>query len=703
MKEKTTEQFFRELFSNRNNGKIMVTRKPGTKTDLVTPDFFCEGLRENPKDLPLFFTPSLFEVEKPGEHGQGKTKKNVTDITALHFDFDNDVDLEKLKDKYDLPDYSYVFTRGYKKHVYFLLKPFRIDTDTKAHFEKIIKAITKKLKADSLPATCCAYMRVPGTLHVKNSIESPGYVIDQELSSGNRYDLLEFEKFIDKKEKNKKPEVEKTDDEKGRVKEILFAPAMTIREGEGRSKFLYFLSLRCHDFGLEESEALEIIKEANTLYCIPPESEEVSEHQCISAYRYAQYAPGRYDDEKDDEYAYATDFRIYQSLRNYVYCVGNESLYDMKRNLAYTTQGQISNQIAHISGIDKKFTYILRFRLLEIADKISFQPMNESRLYDDREIIFYNSFNPIITEKGKVTSEAVKIFKDHIKYLTSNEAEYNHLLDYIATTLTKPGIKIKHAIFLSSKEKGIGKSVLEELYRALLKDYVTTSQNKEIAEGRNGWMDSKLVCFVHEVGQQDKYSVLANLNSWITDHKIRISDKYTRSYETDNFCNFFFFSNPQNAIPVDEGDRRFYVIRPDVLPKPPAYYEKLYEAFLTKPWDIYEFLNRRKVSFNPNAPAPMTLAKKELLQITRPELFTYLDAVHEEGSLDKLLEDKLSIKNLYDSIEMLLPFRIRQNFNLRQLSFWMDDKGFVKKEAHVKENGKKKHIRYFQKLDEVKK
>lgn len=684
---------------------VIFAEKPrGAQTTCVSPKDVIDFLEQADPEKPLFLTPSTFVKNTVRGYGKGRLDKNVQTVTSLYFDFDaKRFELEQLT-AHDLPAPSFVLRRGDRSHVYFLIEPVSftgLDDPGRDRVSRIMKNITELVGSDSSVAHVGTFLRVPYFVHVKEGETSEGYAVSKKESSKKRYRLDDFARFLPPEEKpEKKKKAGPVDID---VKALLLAPRPVIGQGEGRSLALFHFGGRCRDFGLTEDDAQALAVEFNLLYLNPPEHEPIVRHQIASSYTYAKGPAGRYLAEKPDRVAqvFSVDNHVTRSLKGWVYVLENETLRSMEGGRVYSTQKQIQNALHFLTGLSVSIGYILQNRLITVVDAVAFRPDNEEeRFITKNGRTSFNTFTrptpPAPCRTKKENAAYVKTFLDHLRLLTTTDGEYEHLLDYITVSLTRPGIKIKHSIVLVSTREGLGKGLLHQLYKNCLGSMVSEASNKDLTNGNNAWMDSKLACFALDLNQSERFSTYDAMKTWITDSPIPISDKYLRSYPIDNFCNFFFFSNHPNALPPSAHDRRLFVIINNKSPESPEYYRRLYEAFTVGAGAIFEFLSLRSYSFDPEAPAPLTEGKKEMMRLARSEFFLFLDDLYETGKLETILSGPaFSLTRLYDHVFFELGSKFKGHASQKQLVLWLKEQEFVPVEIHRVHNGKRLHLRLF--------
>ena len=135
-------------------------------------------------------------------------------------------------------------------------------------------------------------------------------------------------------------------------------------------------------------------------------------------------------------------------------------------------------------------------------------------------------------------------------------------------------------------------------------------------------------------GRRDLYN---HLKPFISGQKTRlvVNEKGLRQYTVPNHQNWIITTNHDNALALEDDDRRFWVHR--VLAEEPpaeAYFAKLY-AWLDNDGSarVFGWLLQRDVSaFNPMARPPMTASKQTMLEQSQPAAVRWLRALFAAGT-----------------------------------------------------------------------
>tara|TARA_R110000796_G_scaffold252500_1_gene387183 strand:+ start:25469 stop:27910 length:2442 start_codon:yes stop_codon:yes gene_type:complete len=228
----------------------------------------------------------------------------------------------------------------------------------------------------------------------------------------------------------------------------------------------------------------------------------------------------------------------------------------------------------------------------------------------------------------------IQIFLDHINYMFPNQEEAHVFLSWMAFTISSPEKRIPWSPFIISVP-GVGKGWLAELLKHLVgRHNFSTIGPKNIKDGFNEFMFEKTVCVIDELktNGKEQYDIVEALKSMITEPDISINIKFGAKGTYPTYVNILCFSNHTNALPVEEGDRRFWVHRVTAEAKAPDYYVELFKWLNTDgPAHLYQWLKNYDVGTLCITAAPtMTAAKREMINSFKTEIEVILsDAIED--------------------------------------------------------------------------
>ena len=298
--------------------------------------------------------------------------------------------------------------------------------------------------------------------------------------------------------------------------------------------------------------------------------------------------------------------------------------------------------ISHKLGLKKTMTIQQAFKkkLIQYATNHEYNPTTNDRLFiDDNGKTILNLFDPkTVPVATDITTEGQKLIRKFVKHLSilTSDLESVIFLDWMAYAAQNPGKKILWVPLIQSIE-GVGKSLIGNL----LINHVFGKQNAGvvdsiiIADKNNSWASSKMLRILEEIklSGHNRYEVLNQLKPLITNPTVTRVEKFEVSSEVRNTCNFIAFTNFKDALPLDEDDRRWWLVFSPIHSlehlekvtgqKRNDYFEPLHE--LAKADSVYgtEFkrflLDRNLMDFDPKFP-PESKHKEELAEIERGKI-----------------------------------------------------------------------------------
>lgn len=214
-----------------------------------------------------------------------------------------------------------------------------------------------------------------------------------------------------------------------------------------------------------------------------------------------------------------------------------------------------------------------------------------------------------------------RLILEHVKRLCSGrEEEYKWLLRWMAYPLQHPGAKMDTAVVVMGAE-GTGKSLFwQKIYGALFGPYARQIGQSELEATFNGWMSQLLFAICEEVvSREEMRHHKGKLKNLITSSTLNINEKNLPMRTEPNHINFVFMSNEAIPMILDEGDRRYFVIKTNDVPDA-AYFDALRDeaengglaAFAT-------YLGRLPMEgFNPHTKPPLNEEKARLIEVGLP-------------------------------------------------------------------------------------
>ena len=208
-----------------------------------------------------------------------------------------------------------------------------------------------------------------------------------------------------------------------------------------------------------------------------------------------------------------------------------------------------------------------------------------------------------------------KPWVDHIKHIWchDNEELYDYVLDYLAHIVQYPFTKTGVG-FVCKSNQGAGKGIILSKIADIFGPYFKSAKMKEFTGSFNGVLVDALVLFLDECVMTGDKKEAAYLKTLITEVKHQINMKNLPPVTLDNRINVFIATNYQWCAPMEERDRRYFVLELDnkysgrSTKKTHAYFKKISDV----PYQaVYKYLSERDISNFVPSIFPSTEAMKE--------------------------------------------------------------------------------------------
>lgn len=309
---------------------------------------------------------------------------------------------------------------------------------------------------------------------------------------------------------------------------------------------------------------------------------------------------------------------------------------------------------------------------IEIVESMMYVPMalEHGDVFDHAGLTYLNSYIPNNLPRVKAgTTDIVERLKGHIAHLLVDKKEQDLVINYIAHNVQYPGKKIPWCPVLQGVE-GDGKSLLAEMTQIVLGYNNVRMMNASTLEAPfTGWAVGQCMTFIEElkIDNVRKYEVLNNLKPYITNPMIETTAKGKDPISALNTTNYFALTNFQDAIPINENDRRYAVFFSQwqnreklqaFMNENPDYYSSLYTDMRASGGELLDWLLTHKIpdSFKALNRAPDTAAKQRMVEITKsPGRIAVEDALSEFAD-QVISEDELNITMLQNLVRNTQQF-----------------------------------------------
>jgi hypothetical protein len=219
---------------------------------------------------------------------------------------------------------------------------------------------------------------------------------------------------------------------------------------------------------------------------------------------------------------------------------------------------------------------------------------------------------------------------DHLAWVVPDKEDREQLMDWLAWSYQNPGHKITWAPIMYSKSFGVGKTtVFNCLAECLGKSLVSEPTQAELEDKFNDWCYGKVLVKIEELMSGDKFHVAEKLKPVVANPSLSIRRMHQTGFSVENVANVCASTNHMQALPIEEGDRRWMLIQcveaeKDVRrPRMKAFHRWLAEV---GHGGIAFWLSERDVSsFIPTSEAPDTRLKDLVIQASMTDFDRAVD------------------------------------------------------------------------------
>jgi Family of unknown function (DUF5906) len=335
---------------------------------------------------------------------------------------------------------------------------------------------------------------------------------------------------------------------------------------------------------------------------------------------------------------------------------------------------------------------------LDLVSGVEFQPGEKSVFRGPVETggrLFLNTWNET-ARTNKADRRLATMFERHVRYLCNgDEKSAEHLMDWVAHLVQRPGERVNHAVVITSPTQGVGKDTLAEMIALVVgaSNHVNVS-SEVLSAGYGGLFVGKLFTVVSEIYEAGNHALANKLKSKITEPRLTVNIKFGPQVVVNNFSRWMMFSNHDVPLQLEESDRRFFVVKceqpvmDDEARK--AYFGPIRAAMADdaaveglRRWLIVRDILR----FEAKARAPMTEAKAAMIEEGENPLVEYLRSATADGTLAAELGVRVSADGEFGFAALQDALK-RSNFaqhakNSAELSAALAKAGYTKRKTKI--------------------
>lgn len=556
------------------------------------------------------------------------TKKDISHMAYVHVDIDckdksapedeKENLLKKLK-SYRIKPSIIVDSGGGYQAFWKLKEPVEVTEHNIDYLESLNRGVEHELKADACH-NIDRIMRLPGTINLPNEKKRKAGRENRPAVLLEFNDLVysdkDFPARVDKKTQ-KLAAIDPNSPIPAKVQELIKNHANLKRRWAGITDGLNDESRS----GMEMSVSA-ILKKAG---CTPEEVAIALNNFPFG--RNQDYTVDKVSQMFEKSSAPATG----DLFNEYVYCLMLKRFISLE-DMAMYDKEQFDDLHAMTYPLENMRTRASRVFMADAtSDSKVLQPVykpGKERIIKDGQHQYINLYEPPNIVR---TPCDVKPWLDHMDFILPDSMVRETVLDWMAFNVQYPGVKINWSVFIGG-EHGIGKDTMAEPLAKMVGVHNTrVIAPADLTGPYNDWMKNTKLIVVPEMavfGSGNNRREVANrMKQLITTppHEVSIHEKFLPLYKIDNIVSFLFFSNYEDAILVEKGDRRYFMYWSPAQAADEEYYANLHDWMDIHIGGIYDYMMSRDLSqFRPKKPPPMTAFKEEMIEESRTPLERWL-------------------------------------------------------------------------------
>lgn len=223
----------------------------------------------------------------------------------------------------------------------------------------------------------------------------------------------------------------------------------------------------------------------------------------------------------------------------------------------------------------------------------------------------------------------VSVWKRLLQHLfDGDETKIRWFEQWCAYPLQNPGTKLYTACLLWGLHKGTGKTAVAYMLGKIHGSGFIEIKNKDLRSGFNGWAANRTLIYGDEITANDSRVDADWLKGVITQHNVRINEKFQVPYVLPDCANYLFSSNHPDALFIEDGDRRYFVHQVTNEPLPQVFYEEMDDWMHHDggPSALFHYLltSVDMSGFAPRARALHTADKDQMVEAVRSDIGSFV-------------------------------------------------------------------------------
>jgi len=321
-------------------------------------------------------------------------------------------------------------------------------------------------------------------------------------------------------------------------------------------------------------------------------------------------------------------------LEDWVYVTHEDKFFNVLTKRKVTVMGFNALYNREVGGFDtetKATVLALDLWKVPTPDKIIYLPSagDMFTLNGQPCVNLYDPNSPpdVPAEYSVGDRKAIELVLDHLGRILTEQGAVEMMLSWMAFNVQRPGVKIRWAPLLKGIE-GDGKTLIGKVLSAAMGMVnVGIVSPAVLGTPYTAWAEGRCVNVMEEIRivGHNRYDVLNTIKPYITNDTITVHPKGVNEYVAPNTVNYIAFTNHEDALPLDNTDRRWWVLFSPFLDREtlakemgPVYFNRLHAAIEQHAGGLRRWLLEYELAagFEPNGTAPGSVAKSQMIALS---------------------------------------------------------------------------------------
>jgi hypothetical protein len=321
-------------------------------------------------------------------------------------------------------------------------------------------------------------------------------------------------------------------------------------------------------------------------------------------------------------------------------------------------------------------TVYMRAYLPGVEEFFTMNGLDYANIYSERNM------PPVPVKLGRQDRENVQRVLHHFHHLFPDKREAEIAISWFAYVVQERK-RPNWAIMMQGAE-GDGRSFFGSMMAAVLGgDNVRTVNAKTLEDKFNGWAEGQLFTLIEEVRMigHNRHDVINSIKPLITNDTIDIRAMHMNSYNVPNTTAYMLTTNFQNALPLNDTDRRYFVLMSQwqdaksIEDLGTEYFDELFATLRESAGAIRGWLLKYKLhpEFKPQGRAPNSRGKAQMIDLNKSDEVVQTEDLIDGGFFHDISNDVVLVSKLAEVLSKKnSPYTVKEASCaaiLRQLGF----------------------------------